>query len=52
MNSIRKKLVVDVEPKRLGGGIKVRSIDEQRKPFVLVKHLSFPSNQCAPIGLP
>jgi hypothetical protein len=37
-----QKLVVDVEPKRLGRGIKVRPIDEQRKPFVLVEHRHSP----------
>ena len=33
-----EKLVVDVEPQRLCGRIEVRTINEQRKPFVLVKH--------------
>jgi len=33
-----KKLVVDVEAQGLGGGVKVRSVDEQRQALVLVEH--------------
>jgi hypothetical protein len=33
-----QQLVVDVEPQRLGRRIEVRSVDEQRQPFVSVEH--------------
>ena len=35
---LAEELVVDVEPERLGGGIQIRPVDEQRKPFVFVEH--------------
>jgi hypothetical protein len=34
-----QQLVVDIEPKRLCGGIEVRPIDEQRQPIILIEHI-------------
>ena len=43
-----QQLVVDVEPKRLRRRVKIGSVDEQREPFVLVKHYSCPLEIFAP----
>jgi hypothetical protein len=33
-----QQLVVDVEAQRPGGGVEIRPVDEQRQPFVAIKH--------------
>ena len=35
---LAQKLVVDIKTQRLGGSVEIRTVYEQRKPFVFVKH--------------
>jgi hypothetical protein len=46
-----QQLVVDVEAKRLRRGIKVRAIDEQRKPFVAIEHIRPFQSEAPPVSV-